>query len=553
MDNSALSTLNKKRKLIFSISSVSLSLCLSIFLPVAALITAIAFLEDQMAFYAMETGKTLDFYAFAEERENLWVIAFILAFIILLSLYFSISRVGEKLENGKVHLNWFDKIFVDIQILFSMIVTLLIVPTSFLFEAWIYTSDYYKDFIISAFSSYESVENGTDLFIPKSYQLSPYSTLFAPSWVLAVISFVIVLLIITVNLATVYSIVKKLKNRTLIKNTLIGAFIHYLMDNSFTSKALLAKVLVMLIACTIISSISYGFVIVIIWIFIFIPPLVKKLQLLREGIKEVKEGNIDHKISLPGKGVLSEMALDINSISNAQQIAVARELKVQRLKSELISNVSHDLRTPLTSIVSYLDLLKREGLESPNAEEYVSIISDKTMRLQKLTDDLFEAAKASSGDVRVNIEKLNLISIINQSLGELSSNLKANSIEPILSINTKNAYVLGDGKLLWRVIENLLVNISKYAQHSSRAYIDIFESGSGNFVELEMKNVSRAALNMSATELIERFKRGDQARNTEGSGLGLAIARDLVTLMNGKFNIAIDGDLFKVSIVLPKA
>lgn len=229
-------------------------------------------------------------------------------------------------------------------------------------------------------------------------------------------------------------------------------------------------------------------------------------------------------------------------------------------------------------MVSYIDLLKKEGLDSPNAPEYLDILDQKTERLRKLTEDLFEAAKASSGAMPVNLETVDLLSLVNQSMGEMSARIEASSLDFILNAEKDRYYVRADGQLLYRVVENLIVNVLKYAQEGSRVYIDIKEplagrgakygsaagvqdaasaqgagTGRSEMVVLEIKNMSKQQLNINADELMERFKRGDDSRTTEGSGLGLAIAKDLVKLMDGWFEIAIDGDLFKARVVLNKA
>lgn len=225
------------------------------------------------------------------------------------------------------------------------------------------------------------------------------------------------------------------------------------------------------------------------------------------------------------------------------------------MKTELISNVSHDLKTPLTSMVTYIDLLKKEGLGSEHATEYLAVLDQKTQRLCQLTDDLFEAAKAASGALPVHLEKVEMVSLINQGLGELDQRIKESGLEFILNKKKEKYYVWADGQLMWRVIENILSNVLKYAQPDTRVYIDLREQGNTalkepSMVIMEVKNVSRQALNMDPDELMERFKRGDESRSTEGSGLGLAIANDLVKLQKGLFEIKIDGDLFKSIIVL---
>lgn len=223
----------------------------------------------------------------------------------------------------------------------------------------------------------------------------------------------------------------------------------------------------------------------------------------------------------------------------------------------MISNVSHDLKTPLTSIITYIDLLKKEGLDSENAPQYLEVLDQKSMRLQKLTEDLFDAAKASSGAIPVRIETVDMLSLINQGLGEMEATIEASGLDFIVNAKEERYYVQADGQLLWRVVENLLGNVLKYALPGSRVYIDLKEAagvnGRDGQVLLEIKNISKTELNINADELMERFKRGDESRSSEGSGLGLAIAKDLLILQKGWFEIKIDGDLFKAVVMLPRA
>ena len=217
--------------------------------------------------------------------------------------------------------------------------------------------------------------------------------------------------------------------------------------------------------------------------------------------------------------------------------------------------MSHDLKPPLTSMVSYIDLLKTEGLDSPNADSYLEIIDEKTQRLKVLTEDLFEAAKASSGAIPVHMDSIDLYALVSQSLGEMDQKLSARGLSVIVKNELESeggVRVKADGQLLWRVIENLLGNVSKYALEGSRVYVNISSPEDSN-VMLEIKNISGEQLNISAEELMERFTRGDASRNTEGSGLGLAIAKDLTKLMNGEFKLTVDGDLFKAGVLLERA
>lgn len=289
-------------------------------------------------------------------------------------------------------------------------------------------------------------------------------------------------------------------------------------------------------------------------IIVFAPKWINHFEEIKKGVNEVKSGNLTYKIPVHGEGELDELAKGINEISEASNVAIQNELKNQRMKTDLISNVSHDLKTPLTSIITYIDLLKREGLDSADAPKYLDILDQKSIRLKKLTEDLFDAAKASSGAIPVKFEKMDLLSLINQGLGEMSDRIEASNLEFRLTAEKEKHYVRADGQLLWRVVENLLGNVLKYAQENSRVYIDIKEQGGGNgklpMTVLEIKNISKVELNIDADELMERFKRGDESRSTEGSGLGLAIAKDLVRLQNGWFEIFIDGDLFKAVVML---
>jgi signal transduction histidine kinase len=289
-------------------------------------------------------------------------------------------------------------------------------------------------------------------------------------------------------------------------------------------------------------------------ILVFGPRWVKRYEAVKTGVEEVRSGNLSWRIPVEkdAHGELDELARGINEISEASNAAIQNELKTQRLKTDLISNVSHDLKTPLTSIISYVDLLKREGIDSPSAPEYLDILDRKSQRMKKVADDLFEAAKASSGAIPVRFEKVDMLSLIRQGLGEMNDVLSSRRFDVKLGFESERRYyVRADGRLLWRIVENLLGNVRKYALEGSRVYIDLSEKQAGGGMSvLEMKNISEAQLNISADELTERFTRGDESRATDGSGLGLAIARDLARLQNGWFEIKIDGDLFKAVLML---
>ena len=242
-------------------------------------------------------------------------------------------------------------------------------------------------------------------------------------------------------------------------------------------------------------------------------------------------------------------AENLNSIGDGMAAAIDKQLKSERLKTELITNVSHDIKTPLTSIVNYAGLLQRDGLSSPDAPEYLEVLVRQSTRLKKLTEDLIEASKAATGNLTVHPEAVDAHVLLGQAEAEYADRLQNAKIEPVFDLRAQRFCVQADGRLLWRVFDNLLSNICKYGLPGSRAYLRTEERG--ELLRITFLNISRDALNIPAEELMERVVRGDASRSTEGSGLGLSIARSLTELQGGTFTIAIEGDLFKASVELP--
>lgn len=290
---------------------------------------------------------------------------------------------------------------------------------------------------------------------------------------------------------------------------------------------------------------------------VFLIRVIAQMYRLKDGAKKIADGETDYKIDTTH--MLPEFAAHgetLNCIQDSVRVAVAERMKSERMKTELITNVSHDIKTPLTSIINYVDILSKEGDLSDKEAEYLGVLQRQSARLKKLIEDLIEASKASTGNLEVHMEPTDVEMLLEQALGEFEERLAACKLQPVVTNYLTKKYgaqadchVMADGRHLWRVFDNLIGNIIKYAQPNSRVYIDIDEAEPGE-ITVTFKNISKEPLNISGDELKERFVRGDRSRNTEGNGLGLSIAQSLMELQNGKVEIMIDGDLFKVVLLL---
>lgn len=285
-----------------------------------------------------------------------------------------------------------------------------------------------------------------------------------------------------------------------------------------------------------------------IWCYYKIMKEVDKFKQIHDATEKIYKGDTNIKLDESlYTGVLKELAIYINDIAGGFSNAIKESLKSERLKTELITNVSHDIKTPLTSIINYVDLLKQENIQNEKAKEYIEVLDNKSQRLKKLIEDLVEASKASSGNIKINKEVLNVKELLNQVTGEFEDKFNSRGLNIISKLPEKTVYIKADSRYLYRVLENIYSNVAKYAEENTRVYIDcILEEE--NTVTIYVKNISKDELNISADELMQRFVRGDKSRNTEGSGLGLSIAKSLTELQDGTFNIYLDGDLFKVAI-----
>lgn len=463
-----------------------------------------------------------------EEHKIIWAIGAVAgAVLALMSLIYLVSAVGMRDEKGYIQLSKFDKVFGELQL--AAIAVIFFGGGGYFVKL--------ADEVIAGFYGYNRM--------PSSYEMS-----------LNIAATILVgMIAAALGLAFILSNAKKVKADHWLDNTFAlwiwnKVFNEFYRGGSMMKKAVLAALLLMALSLS-----WYTLPLAVIGMLILLPKWVHKYDEIKKGVDEVNSGNLEYKIPVKGDGELDELAEGINQMTAATNTAIQNELRNQRMKTDLISNVSHDLKTPLTSMVTYIDLLKNEGLDSPRAETYLDILHQKTDRLCQLTDDLFEAAKASSGAMPVEMMKVDFLSLLNQGLGEMDEKIEASGLEFVINHPEERYFVMADGRLLWRVISNLLSNVFKYSQDGTRVYIDFYDQQTkkGDIVIMEMKNISRQSLNVDPEVLMERFNRGDASRTIEGSGLGLTIAKDLMKLMGGWIDIAIDGDLFKVKLMLKAA
>ncbi len=298
----------------------------------------------------------------------------------------------------------------------------------------------------------------------------------------------------------------------------------------------------------------------------FVLRMVHQMWLLQKGVENIAQGKLEEKINLNKmRGIFKKHGMSINKVGEGISLAVGEQMKSERMKTELITNVSHDIKTPLTSIINYVDLIKKEDVQNEKLMEYVGVLDRQSTRLKKLINDLMDASKAATRNIEVNLEMCDVKVLLSQALGEFDEKLLAASLTVEVLQPEGEAMAMVDGRHLWRVFDNIINNICKYAMEGTRVYIDV-ECIDGNdengmvendtdakksqLVQVTFKNISRSRLNISPDELMERFVRGDSSRHTEGSGLGLSIARSLTELMGGCMKLDIDGDLFKLTLLV---
>ena len=355
------------------------------------------------------------------------------------------------------------------------------------------------------------------------------------------------------------SLIKRIKGRNLWKNSLLRVivrFIYKIYDNrKKTTKTVLLLCgffLVQGIAVLFRNGVTMLLVLLAdVGVFYVVLNGLLLKEKLKKGIEEIALGNMEYQIPLQGlRGENLKLAEMINGIANGFHMAVEEAMKNERLKTDLITNVSHDIKTPLTSIINYVAILKQSDIADPKIQGYLDILEAKAQRLKTLTEDVVEASKVSSGNISLEYMDVDLVEMIQQTEGEMAEKFEARNLKMIVNLPAEPAVVHVDGRRMWRVLENIFGNAAKYAMPGTRVYADL--KLEEDTVDLSLKNVSEHQLNISADELTERFIRGDLSRSSEGSGLGLSITQSLTTMQGGTFNLYLDGDLFRVNIRFPR-
>ena len=470
------------------------------------------------------------------------------ALLFLVSAVWLAFAAGKRPEDEELHLAAFDRwkteIAAAVVILLWGVVTWIAIGGGYVAGSWQEVS--------TAVSYYTELYGGVPQF---------YSALFTNGLGLADITSVFMYGVFTF-LCFFWgytSLVRRIKTKSMWKGSLLCAVISFgrrVMEAwSVTARAgviLLAFLFILWLAilahtgATVILALAAS--IAAAW-FVLSSAMAKSR--IRKGIEEIASGNLEHRIELNGlRGADKELAEKVNDIGSGLNRAVDEAMRNERLKTDLITNVSHDIKTPLTSIINYVDILKRSNIADEKIRGYLDILEAKAQRLKTLTEDVVEASKVSSGNITLEYMDMDLRELIQQTEGELAEKFAARRLTVVLNMPEEPAVIHVDGRRMWRVLENIFGNAAKYAMPGTRVYADLTLNDSQ--VMFSLKNVSEQQLNFSADELTERFIRGDISRSTEGSGLGLSIAKSLTTMQGGEFELYLDGDLFRVNIRFPR-
>ncbi|TYQ15502.1 UNVERIFIED_CONTAM: signal transduction histidine kinase [Acetivibrio alkalicellulosi] len=461
-----------------------------------------------------------------------------LLIIIIICLIYLVVVCGSTSEKGSISLNLIDKIYVDVHTVFI----LFLIGISLL--GVLGTINYYDlKYLVITIIMYN-----LSVFLVISYILS-FARQYKNGYIL--------------KNTFIYNLLAKYK--LYIKEYLNGKVLKVFTVFSLLVYGFINGILMAITISLIMDNYRYGYymfmdvrvlissIILLVFNLVYIYYITKpfmSLSRIMRGVEEISKGNLEYDLKdSEVSTVFSSFIHDIKKIQGGLKEAVDDAIRGERMKTELITNVSHDLKTPLTSIVNYVDLLKKENLSNKKAEGYVKVLEDKSARLKQLIEDLIEASKASSGNLEVQLEKVNLQELVMQACGEYEEKISKCNLDVRTNFCDETVNVKADGKYMWRIIENLLSNVIKYSMGNSRVYINITkDNGEGVII---IKNISAFPLDIEPEQLAERFVRGDKSRTTEGSGLGLSIAQSLTHLQGGFFKVEIDGDLFKVSVKIP--
>ena len=481
----------------------------------------------------------------AENKTVIYALAVISAVSVLVLIVFILNVAGHHTDNEKITVTKFDKIPHDILTVIYIGITYLLFIAVFSLYEWC-ENFYYNEYNFDVFSLFIIMLIACVLldFILLGILIMTVAVRFkASTYIKSTIIYKIIILVFMILKSIWHGIVRISKSVW-----------KYIRKIPLVWKTVLVCV-VLLVGTFFILSLDWGYWWPTVWIIncilcvgvIFVSILLKDIK---NGTEDIANGNVYKKIDTKYLFLdLKDHAENINNMSDGIQKAVAEQMKSERLKTELITNVSHDIKTPLTSIINYVDLLEKEEIENETAKEYIDVLSRQSIRLKKLIDDLLEASKVSTGNISVNLMEFELGILLSQALAEYEERFEKNNLQVVLNKTDEALYVMADNRHMWRVFDNILNNIAKYAQSGTRVYIDAKRKDKN--VEISFRNISKDPLNISGDELMERFVRGDSSRNTEGSGLGLSIAKSLTEVQKGNLNIQIDGDLFKVCLTFP--
>lgn len=468
-------------------------------------------------------------------------------------------EAGRTAEDEELHLNGFDHWKTEIAAV--LIVLIWIVGSYIGIHFWngnIYTMINDKPTYLKDGGTYFEYYYARGMDVSSAYMSA---SLYLPSLSIAELAEIYFYGVFTLGCFFMgyVSLIKRIKGRNLWKNSLLRVivrFIYKIYDNrKKTTKTVLLLCGFFLVQGIAVLFRNGGTMLLVLLadvgvFYVVLNGLLLK-EKLKKGIEEIALGNMEYQIPLQGlRGENLKLAEMINGIANGFHMAVEEAMKNERLKTDLITNVSHDIKTPLTSIINYVAILKQSDIADPKIQGYLDILEAKAQRLKTLTEDVVEASKVSSGNISLEYMDVDLVEMIQQTEGEMAEKFEARNLKMIVNLPAEPAVVHVDGRRMWRVLENIFGNAAKYAMPGTRVYADL--KLEEDTVDLSLKNVSEHQLNISADELTERFIRGDLSRSSEGSGLGLSIAQSLTTMQGGTFNLYLDGDLFRVNIRFPR-